>query len=65
MTIMYVTHDQEEALNMSDRVMLMNEGSVEQLGTPTELYASPVSLFAAGFRRPVETLLDAEVVEAG
>lgn len=64
MTIMYVTHDQEEALNMSDRVMLMNEGSVEQLGTPTELYASPVSLFAADFVGQ-STLLDAEIVEAG
>ena len=64
MTIMYVTHDQDEALNMSDRVMLMNDGSVEQLGTPTELYANPVSLFAADFVGQ-STLLDAEVVEVG
>jgi putative spermidine/putrescine transport system ATP-binding protein len=63
-TVMYVTHDQEEALNMSDRVMLLNEGNVEQLGTPNELYVNPVSEFAADFIGQ-STLLDAEIVEGG
>ncbi len=63
-TVMYVTHDQEEALNMSDRVMLMNEGIVEQLGTPTELYTNPVSEFAADFIGQ-SALLDGEIVETG
>jgi putative spermidine/putrescine transport system ATP-binding protein len=48
-TMVYVTHDQEEALNMSDRIMLMNAGEVEQIGTPQELYFAPCSRFAAGF----------------
>lgn len=48
-TMIYVTHDQEEALNMSDRIMLMNGGAVEQLATPHDLYFSPCSRFAAEF----------------
>ncbi|MBK5000220.1 ABC transporter ATP-binding protein [Pseudomonas sp. S31] len=48
-TFIYVTHDQEEALNMSDRICLMNEGGIVQLGTPDELYFRPVNRFAAGF----------------
>ncbi|MBL8705892.1 MAG: ABC transporter ATP-binding protein [Rhodospirillales bacterium] len=48
-TIVYVTHDQEEALNMSDRIMLMNGGSVEQLDTPHDLYYAPRTRFAAEF----------------
>ena len=63
-TVMYVTHDQEEALNMSDRVVLLNEGIVEQLGTPKELYTNPVSQFAADFIGQ-STLLDAEIGEIG
>ena len=63
-TVMYVTHDQEEALNMSDHVMLLREGIVEQLGTPNELYVNPVSEFAADFIGQ-STLLDAEIVESG
>lgn len=46
-TMIYVTHDQEEALNMSDRIMLMNGGQVEQIASPTEIYRSPVTKFAA------------------
>jgi len=45
----YVTHDQEEALTMSDRIAVMNAGSVEQIGTPTEIYDRPASVFVAGF----------------
>lgn len=48
-TIVYVTHDQGEALALSDRICLMNSGQIEQLGTPNELYFQPKSLFAADF----------------
>jgi putative spermidine/putrescine transport system ATP-binding protein len=48
-TILYVTHDQEEALVMSDRICLMNRGRVEQLGRPHELYFRPRTVFAADF----------------
>jgi putative spermidine/putrescine transport system ATP-binding protein len=48
-TIMYVTHDQEEALVMSDRICLMNSGRVEQIGPPKDLYFAPTTLFAANF----------------
>ena len=48
-TILYVTHDQEEALTMSDRVALMNRGSIAQLGTAEDLYERPVSRFVAEF----------------
>ena len=45
----YVTHDQEEALTMSDRIAVMNEGRVEQLGTPEDIYDRPVTTFVASF----------------
>ena len=48
-TFVYVTHDQEEALTMSDRIAVMSEGLVEQIGTPEEIYSSPASVFVAGF----------------
>ena len=48
-TIVYVTHDQEEAMTMSDRICLMNAGRIEQLGTPDDLYFRPRSLFVADF----------------
>lgn len=48
-TILYVTHDQQEAMSMSDRVVLMNAGAIEQIGTPKELYFKPASAFAAEF----------------
>ena len=48
-TIVYVTHDQQEALVMSDRIAVMNGGKVEQIGTPTELYEEPASRFVASF----------------
>jgi spermidine/putrescine ABC transporter ATP-binding subunit len=48
-TVIYVTHDQEEALTMSDRVAVMRDGRTEQVGTPAELYESPVSPFVADF----------------
>ena len=48
-TFVYVTHDQEEALTMSDRIAVMNHGRVEQLGTPEELYERPLTRFVADF----------------
>jgi spermidine/putrescine transport system ATP-binding protein len=48
-TFVYVTHDQEEALTMSDRIAVMNAGRVEQIGTPTEIYDRPATVFVAGF----------------
>lgn len=48
-TFIYVTHDQEEAMTMSDRILLMRGGVVQQLGTPKELYDDPCSLFVAKF----------------
>ena len=48
-TFVYVTHDQEEALTMSDRLAVFNEGRIEQLGTPAEVYERPQTEFVAGF----------------
>ena len=48
-TFVFVTHDQGEALTMSDRIAVMSDGNVEQIGTPEEIYNSPSSLFVAGF----------------
>jgi spermidine/putrescine transport system ATP-binding protein len=48
-TFIFVTHDQGEALTMSDRIAVMSRGRVEQIGTPTEIYESPASIFVAGF----------------
>jgi putative spermidine/putrescine transport system ATP-binding protein len=48
-TTIYVTHDQEEALSMSDRIVVMNEGRIEQIGTPFEIYNFPRTRFVASF----------------
>jgi spermidine/putrescine transport system ATP-binding protein len=48
-TFIYVTHDQEEALTMSDRIAVMSEGEVQQIGSPEEIYGNPASIFVAGF----------------
>jgi putative spermidine/putrescine transport system ATP-binding protein len=48
-TFIFVTHDQEEALTLSDRIAVFNAGRIEQLGTPTEIYESPASPFVASF----------------
>lgn len=48
-TSVYVTHDQEEAMTLSDRVVIMNEGKIQQIGTPQEIYAYPNNYFVADF----------------
>ncbi len=48
-TMVYVTHDQVEAMTMADRIVVLNRGNIEQIGTPMELYNHPKSLFVAGF----------------
>ena len=48
-TILYVTHDQSEALAMADRIIIMKDGAVEQIGTPREIYRDPQTVFAATF----------------
>jgi putative spermidine/putrescine transport system ATP-binding protein len=63
-TILYVTHDQEEAMAMSDRICLMRAGDIEQIGTPRDLYFSPRSLFTAQFFGS-PNLLAGTVVDSG
>jgi len=48
-TTVYVTHDQLEAMSMGDKIAVMNDGTVEQLGTPREIYDRPASMFVADF----------------
>ncbi len=61
-TALYVTHDQVEAMTMADRMIVMNEGRAEQIGTPMEVYETPRSLFAAQFiGSPAMNVLDATI----
>lgn len=62
MTFIIVTHDQEEAMTMSTRIALMNQGFIEQVGTPTEMYEYPVSRFAAEFIGDVN-MFEGRVIE--
>ena len=48
-TMIYVTHDQVEAMTMADRIVVLNNGIIEQVGTPLELYRNPKNIFVAGF----------------
>ena len=48
-TMVYVTHDQVEAMTMADKIVVLNEGIIEQVGAPLELYNSPANIFVAGF----------------
>ena len=63
-TTIYVTHDQEEALSMSDRIVVMNEGRVEQIGTPFEIYNHPRTRFVASFVGTLN-ILKARVARSG
>ena len=66
-TAIYVTHDQEEALSLSDRIVVMNHGRVEQIGTPFEIYNFPATQFVASFVGTANlmngTVIDARTVE--
>ena len=64
-TMVYVTHDQLEAMTMADRIAVLNNGRIEQLGSPLELYHQPATVFVAGFiGAPRMNFLDAKVVTA-
>ncbi|WP_258180000.1 spermidine/putrescine ABC transporter ATP-binding protein PotA [Siccibacter turicensis] len=61
-TFVFVTHDQEEALTMSDRIVVMRDGRIEQDGTPREIYEEPANLFVASFIGEIN-IFDATVIE--
>jgi spermidine/putrescine transport system ATP-binding protein len=63
-TFVYVTHDQEEALTMSDRIAVMNRGRIEQVGVPEDIYERPATTFVAGFIG-VSNLMPATVSDTG
>jgi sn-glycerol 3-phosphate transport system ATP-binding protein len=66
MTVVYVTHDQVEAMSMADHVVLLRAGHIEQEGTPAELYARPASTFAARFiGTPAMNLVRLATVQPG
>ena len=62
-TFIFVTHDQEEAMRMSDRIVVFNEGRIEQVGTPEEVYERPATRFVAGFLG-VSNILEGEASRA-
>src|SRR5262245_47325170 len=62
-TFIYVTHDQGEALSMSDRIAVFNKGRIEQIGSPTEVYERPATTFVAGFVG-VSNVLEGEIARA-
>ena len=65
-TIVYVTHDQIEAMTMADRIVVMNAGRIEQVGTPLELYDRPDNLFVAGFLgSPAMSFIEGTIVQSG
>ncbi|MBB3454480.1 multiple sugar transport system ATP-binding protein [Rhizobium sp. BK313] len=65
-TMVYVTHDQVEAMTMADQIVVLNEGRIEQVGSPIELYAQPANLFVARFLgAPPMNLLKGKVVRSG
>ncbi len=64
-TMVYVTHDQVEAMTLAERIVVLSNGQIEQVGAPLELYEHPANLFVAGFiGSPAMNLLDATVEEA-
>src|SRR5262249_44516947 len=63
-TFLFVTHDQEEAMRMSDRIVVMRSGRIVQVGTPLEIYANPASTFVASFVGS-SNLWEATVAEVG
>jgi ABC-type sugar transport system ATPase subunit len=64
-TFIYVTHDQEEAMTLADRIVVMRAGAIEQVGSPMQIYSDPVSYFVADFfGSPSMNLLSGEIVHA-
>lgn len=63
-TFVYITHDQEEALNMSDRIVILHNGKIEQVGTPAEIYDDPKTAYVASFVGSAN-ILDGTVAKAG
>ena len=63
-TFVFVTHDQEEALSMSDRVAVMSAGRIQQIGTPADIYEHPVNRFVADFIGESNLMIEAQVIEA-
>ena len=65
-TFIYVTHDQTEAMTLGDRIVIMRDGYIQQIGTPQEVFNHPANLFVAGFiGTPVMNFFDAELVREG
>ena len=65
-TFIYVTHDQTEAMTLGDRIVIMKDGYIQQIGTPQEVFNHPANLFVAGFiGMPVMNFFDAELVREG
>src|SRR5690606_38062075 len=65
-TTVYVTHDQNEALTMVDRMAVLRDGKLQQVGSPRDLYEKPDNVFVAGFiGSPAMNLFDADVTEKG
>ena len=65
-TSVFVTHDQHEGMTLADRLVIMNKGTIEQIGTPSEVYANPASLYVAGFLgSPAMNFLPATVSASG
>ena len=65
-TFMYVTHDQTEAMTLGDRIVIMRDGYIQQIGTPQEVFNHPANLFVAGFiGMPVMNFFDAELKREG
>jgi len=65
-TIVYVTHDQVEAMTMGDRIVVMKDGLIQQVGSPLELYNAPTNIFVAGFiGSPAMNFFEAELVRSG
>ncbi len=65
-TTVYVTHDQTEALTMGDRIAVLKDGLLQQVGTPRDLYEHPENVFVAGFiGSPAMNLFEADIVESG
>ena len=65
-TTVYVTHDQTEALTMGDRIAVLKDGVLQQVGTPRDLYEAPQNVFVAGFiGSPAMNLFDADIVDGG